>query len=124
MGVEILAGAYGVDRGLHLHQSIYSLYTPRCVSNFQLITDSFGLYGTVTTLRDGKDYRPRPTVSRIRYSFESGELQSVRWIPESKNIADSLTKYNHNSRYLLNEVMVKGYLEPSMFTNSHVLTSA
>lgn len=123
MSAEILVGAYGVDGGLHVHHTLSSIYISRWVSDFQLITDFFGLYGTVTTLREGKYYRLRPTVSRIRDSFESSELQSIRWIPGRENISDSLTKYNHNTRSLLNEVMVKGILEPSIFTGSHVLTS-
>ena len=41
---------------------------------FILSVDSHGLYSTITTLHDGQDYRLRPTVSRMRDSFENKEI--------------------------------------------------
>lgn len=122
MGAEILAGAYSADRGSLLHASIQELYLHKFKGLFELVVDSFGLYGTVTTLREGKDYRLRPTVARLRDSFESGEMDRIRWIPGSKNLADSLTKYNSQARLLLNEVMMDGRLNEDLFETSHVIS--
>ena len=48
---------------------------------FALTVDSNGLYSTITTLHEGSDYRLRPTVSRIRDSFENREINVIQWIP-------------------------------------------
>ena len=40
---------------------------------FILSVDSHGSYSTIKTLHDGQDYRLRPTVSRMRDSFENKE---------------------------------------------------
>ncbi len=59
-----------------------------------LTADSLGLYSTITTLHEGKDYRLRPTVARLRDSFEAGEIQTIQWLAGDSNIADALTKRN------------------------------
>ncbi len=52
-----------------------------------LIVDSLGLYATITTVNEGKDYRLRPNVVRLRDSFESGEISVIQWIPRQKKIS-------------------------------------
>jgi len=85
-----------------------------------LITDSYGLYSTITTLHEGRDYRLRPTVARIRDSFESHELTSIRWIPGKLNISDALTKLNYHMIRTLNNIMIDGELPKDIlsYTNS------
>lgn len=36
----------------------------------------------------------RATVALMRASFEARELNSVRWVPGIKNVAEALTKRN------------------------------
>ncbi len=43
-----------------------------------LIVDSISLYATVTTVHEGKDYRLRPTLGRLRDSFETGEITVIQ----------------------------------------------
>ena len=60
----------------------------------ELTVDSNALQATITTLRDGTKFRLRPTVQRIRNSFEAGELNVMRWIPGMLNVADTRTGRN------------------------------
>lgn len=77
MGAVILSSAYSVDRGLLIPECVLDPYKEMKIGNFDLILDSFGLYGTVTTFREGRDYRLRPTVSQILDSYERGELHTL-----------------------------------------------
>lgn len=72
--------------------------------------DSRGLFDTITTLHEGRDYRLRQTVQRIRDSFESRELDTLRWIKGSANIADALTKRNPVLYRLLNDIFIDSRL--------------
>lgn len=68
-GAEIIAAAYGDDRGFDLKFSLLSLFPQRPVKH-QLLIDSKGLFETFITLHQTSDYRLRKTVARIRKSFE------------------------------------------------------
>lgn len=59
-----------------------------------IVVDSFGLHSTITTLHEGRDYRLRPTVSHLRDSHESGEIDSIQWVPGKESIANALVKIN------------------------------
>ncbi len=49
-----------------------------------LTVDSLGLHATITTVNEGKDYRLRPKVARLRDSFETGEISVLQWISGPK----------------------------------------
>lgn len=108
-GAEILACADSDDRGYHLRSSIRS-FDPAGNIQHVLHVDSRGLYDTITTLHAGKEYRLRQTVERIRNSFESKDLDILRWIPGTANIADALTKRNIKMHRSLNLVATTGHL--------------
>lgn len=76
----------------------------------ELNVDSKGLYDTITTLQEGSEFRLRQTVQRNRDSFESEELDKMRWIQGFANISDALTKCNAQSFKLLNIVSMNGKL--------------
>ena len=76
-----------------------------------LLVDSKGLYDTITTLHEGKEYRLLQTVQRRRDSFESRDMDVLRWIPGSVNISDALTKRNPTSHRLMNRICSSGILE-------------
>ena len=80
---------------------------------FVLTVDSNGLYSTITTLSEGSDYRLRPTVARLRDSFENREISTMQWIPGADNLADALTKRNVSMFAKLNKVAKTGHLLPS-----------
>lgn len=57
-------------RSYYLKQDIKSILGGDTIRQFVHLYCS-GLLDSISTLRDGKEYRPRKTVQRIRDSFES-----------------------------------------------------
>ena len=108
-GAEVLACAEADDRGYYIKIGLMSLFPNTKVRN-ELSTDSRCLYDTITTLHEGRDYRLRPTVQRIRNSFDSHELNHMRWIAGNENPSDALTKRNIKTWRLLNEILANGVL--------------
>ena len=109
-GSEINAAATSTDRGSMMAECLTVFFGSKKQLPFSLIVDSHGLYSTITTLREGADYRLRPTVSRLRDSFENGEISTMQWIPGTENLADALTKRNIVMFRKLNDVMTSGFL--------------
>lgn len=109
-GAEILACTEGDDRGYNIKMGLASLF-PEQTFTHELNVDSKGLFDTVTTLHEGRDYRLRQTVQRIRDSFESQELNVLRWVQGPVNVADGLTKRNPNSQRLLMRLLNSGVLQ-------------
>lgn len=58
----------------------------------ELNLGSKGLNETLVTLQEGKDTLLRETVQWMRDSFESHELDTIRWITASENVSDALKK--------------------------------
>ena len=108
-GAEVLACAEAEDRGYYLKMGLMSIFPLTKVRN-ELCTDSRCLYDTVTTLHEARDYRLRSTVQRIRNSFDSHELNHMRWIAGDCNPSDALTKRNGKTWALLNEIFANGVL--------------
>lgn len=108
-GAEIIACAEAHDRGYHLKQAIQTIFPSRRVMH-ELKVDSKGLYDTITTLHERKEYRLGQTVQRISDSFESEELYILKWIQGSVNIAEELTKHNPESFKLISKVLTTGRL--------------
>lgn len=112
-GAEILACASADDRGYYLKEALNSLF-PRHRTRHELSVDSHALKDTITTLHEGSEYRLRHTVQRIRNSFESGELDVLRWIPGTENVADALTKRNIKLYRKLNDMCAGGRLNVNL----------
>lgn len=68
---EVLACAYEDDRGYYFKMGLNSMFSQTEIGS-EIFTDSRCLYDTITMLHEGKDFRLRPTVQRIRKSFDSG----------------------------------------------------
>ena len=111
-GAEILAAADADDRLHDSRQSIRSLYAQTSMAPIRsaLYVDSRGLYDTVSTLHDSKEYRLRQTVQRIRDSFESKDLDALVWIPGTENVADALTKRSTELQQKLSRMTSTGVL--------------
>lgn len=109
-GAEILACTDVDDRGYGIKEALSSIFQNQTFKP-KLNVDSKGVYDTITTLHEGRDYRLRQTVQRIRDSFESGDLDYLRLIQGFVNIADSLTKKNYVSQRLLNRIAYTGMLK-------------
>ena len=74
IGAEILAAATSADRATHICECLIQLINPDVKLSLVLAVDSLALHSTITTLHEGADYRLRPIVSRLRGSFENGEI--------------------------------------------------
>jgi len=107
---EILACTDADDRGYGIKQALTSI-SPRDRFPHILHVNSRGLFDTITTLHEGREYRLRQTVQRIRDSFESGDLDSLRWVQGKANIADAMTKKDLQLSKVLNRMSCSGILE-------------
>jgi hypothetical protein len=88
-GAEILACAEADDRLFALRSSFQELLSRTFES--ELLVDSKGLYSCISTLSNNKEYRLRRTVAIIRESFDSGDLDVLRWIRGDLNLTDGQT---------------------------------
>lgn len=70
--------------------------------------DSKDLYVTVTRLYENRYYKLRKTVARIRYSFESGELDTLIFSRVNEHLRDSVTKKNIQAWKNLSDVLNTG----------------
>lgn len=111
IGAEILAAADSADRSLHIRECLNMILDNDSSFPIRLSIDSYGLYSTITTLHEGRDYRLRATVSRIRDTFEAKEISHIQWIPGTCNFADALTKINPHTFSLLNSLLSSGKLD-------------
>lgn len=119
---RVLACADADDRGYYFKEAFNSIFRRRKIRK-ELTPDSKCLYDTITTLHDGRDFRLRPTVQRIRNIFDSRELDFMRWIPGTSNPADALTKRNNETSTLLNDIIAGGSLLVRL-ESGYVLDSA
>ena len=108
-GSEILACADADDRGFNIKSALCSLF-PKIHFKHVINVDSKALFDTITTLHEGKEYRLRQTVQGIRDSFESNDIDMIRWVQGNANIADALTKLNPHSSKLLYRTAKSGTL--------------
>lgn len=93
---EVRSAAYAEDRGYYFKIGLNSIFTWKPVVH-KLILDSQGLHDPITTLHDGNEYLLRHTMQRLRNGFQSSELQRLRWVLGTENVAYVLAKQNKNS---------------------------
>lgn len=74
IGAEILAAAESADRGSLMSTCLQQLYCSQDSLPLVRTVGSHGLFSTISTLHEGRDYRLRPIVCRLRDSFESREI--------------------------------------------------
>ena len=115
IGAEILAADESAGRASFMTYLLNEMYTSTAKLPFVLTVDSHGLYSTVSTLHERQDYCLRPTVARIRDSFETGEIDVLQWIRGTKNVADALTKRNQSTNRLLIETCKTCTLPSTIF---------
>lgn len=109
-GAEIITCADADNRGYYIKKEVQTIL-PEVRIRHELNVDSRGLYDTITKLHEGKEYRMRQTVLRIRESFESEELDILQLIQGFFNLTDALTKQNSASFKMLTKELAKEYLE-------------
>lgn len=95
------------------------LISPQTRIPLVLTVESLGLHSTITSLHEGHDYRLRPTVSRLRDSFECGDISVMQWIPGSQNLEDALTKFNPAAFKTFNNAMVSRILPHVTLSKAH-----
>lgn len=98
--VEILACTEAEYRGYYIGKAFKSTLGDEKI-NHTLIVDSKVPYDTITTLHEGRNYRLRQTIQRLRDSFEANDLNKRTWIQGKVNISDALAKRNPYSRRML-----------------------
>ena len=113
IGAEILAAEKSADRGSMNAESIQRLVKFDYGLPFVITVDSNCLYSTITTLREGSEYRLLPTVARLRDSLENQEISTIQWIPGKDNLSDALMKRNFAMFAKLNKVANTGRLLPA-----------
>lgn len=74
MEAELLAAAEATDRAGLMSYRLSNIYAADRSSPLILTVDSHGLYSKIITLHEGRDYKLRSMVERLRYSFESGDI--------------------------------------------------
>lgn len=112
-GAEILAYTDTDDRGIYIKTSLDHLFRSKDVQH-EINVDSKGLYDTITTLHEGRDYRLHQTVQQIWDSFEEEELNLLWWVQGGANVADALTgrnfKWNDSSAVFVRNVYLDCHL--------------
>lgn len=100
----------------NLNELHATLLGPSVDLQLSLLLDSRRLHDTITTLHEPSDYRLRPTVARIRDSFESkekGELTGLGLIPGQLNVSGCLTKCNPAMWAQLQEMFPSENISPA-----------
>lgn len=82
--------------------------------NLTLFVEWNGLFTTICTLYEQKDFQLRPTGVRLRDSFESNEINNLQWIPGPLNLSDGLTTFNPHSFKFVIESMKTGLLQDKL----------
>lgn len=116
-GAKILSATKSADRSLHLSESVARIVAKDSLFSILLTVHSYGLYSTITILHEGRDYRLRPTVCRLRDLFKTVELSPIQWVAGKRNLADALTKINPHTFALVNSSMHSGCVEEDIFSN-------
>lgn len=106
---EILACSEADDCAFCLNHAVISISRNGRI-NHVLHVDSRGIFDTISTMHDGKEYRLRHTVQRIRESFPGGDIDRLRWIPSGRNIANGLTKRCPQVQHKISNVSLTGDL--------------
>lgn len=78
---------------------------PKKPVKHEILVHSLALFDTITTLHECKEYRLRKNLTRILNAFEEQELDSIRWIPGTKNVADALMKRSIELWHRLSEML-------------------
>lgn len=112
-GAEILATEAAEDRGNYYKTASNALYLDADIKH-ELNVASKALWDTSTMLHEGREYRLRQSVQKLRNCFECKDLNIMRWIPGNNNIADALTKRNYVITKQLNTLCNTGTLDPVM----------
>ena len=125
IGAEILAAVDTADRAIHACAGVNAILSSMISTKvtLELCVDSRGLFDTISTLHEGKDYRLRGTVARLRDSFASKEISGIRWIKGLQNIADALTKFNYDMWLKLGRMLSEGILDHTIFSESLLVDS-
>lgn len=103
----MLAFTEGDDHGRRLKMANRMLLRDDTIKHI-LTVDANGFHDNISTLHEGREYRLKQTVQRIRDSFESGDVDILRWEQGCANIANAVTKRNMNKHRLQNRIIRAG----------------
>lgn len=117
-GSEIIAAADADDHGYDLKLSYDSIFS-RSKMRHEILVDSRGLFDTITTVHEPREYRLKKTVAKMRDAFEAGELDGVSWIDGKNNLADCLTKWNIELSRRMNKMLTSGIWDSGITASYH-----
>lgn len=122
VGEEILEGADADDRYPHDHYCHLHIHRNGTVFPIRLNVYLFGLYHTIKSLNEGRDYRLHTTVGLPRDSFEAKHISIIERITGNHNIPDPLNKTNVQFFTMIkeitsSEILISGELN-QLLTNS------
>lgn len=75
-----------------------------------MLTDSFGLYFTITTLHKCHEYPLNTIASRLRGLLECGDIEALWWVSGTCYIAHPQTKGNIEAFYFISHTLNDGSL--------------
>lgn len=101
--------AYADDIGFNINNTIYSSATADTFP-YVLHVHSKGLFNTITTLHESKEYRLRETVQLIRKLYKPRDLDTTRWMQREANIYFALMKHNSVTHKLLSRIAANSFL--------------
>lgn len=102
LSAEMFAILDGFDVGYVVREILSELLGRKV--DFVLLTDSRSAFHITTTLISTKEKRLMLDVHLVREAYENREISKILWISGASNLADCLTKVNHNGtlrQYLL-----------------------
>lgn len=108
-GAEIIACADGADHGFNVKNCVRKLAKGRQVEH-NLHVNSKGLFDTITTLHNEREYMLRQIVQRNSDRFKAGETPIIRWVQSKANIADAHTKWSPEMEKTLSNIIYTGKL--------------
>lgn len=92
MGAKILAAATSTDQGSLMAKKLQFLFQLPSPISSVLSVNSNDLHSITKTLHESPNHCLRPTILRIRVSFETGKVATFQWIFGKQNVADALKK--------------------------------
>jgi hypothetical protein len=111
---EVIAAHTGVYRGLVLRDSLESV--TRRIIPLDNIVDSLAMYRSLVTSHDPQDLSMRRDITGLRDLYGSEVVHTMRWLKETLNPSDTLTKpFTTTTREVLNTMLNDSFLRLQLF---------
>ena len=123
LAAETIAAVNGYDDGIYVQQLMKELFQKEFPLKLHIDSKSLFDLLTSTHLDATTEKRLKIDIAIIRQAFEQGELSSVAWVPRTLQLADSLTKANHEAAQILQRTLNEGHFLCKLQTEEHSKSS-